>query len=109
MIVEQTRLLLGEESVLTKIRKKKLQDKIKENTKTTSGPSLSADQEEFLQDLLDLEDILKALRQTDREVFRELNKRKKKPRTNSELEKSSDSILDHPTIKGLDDPFVDND
>ena len=105
MIVEQTRLLLGEESRLSQAR-----EEIKQNTKTTSQSSLSPEQEEFLQDLLGLENILAALRQTDKAVFRELRKRKKRPRDKSELErdKTSDSILDHPTIVGVDDPLVVN-
>ena len=115
MIVEQTRLLLGEESVLSKVRTKKFQQEINENKKTTSqkssAASLSDDQEEFLQDLLALEDILKALRKTDQEVFRELRRRKKRPRTKSKLEKdkTSESILDHPAIKGLDNLEYDYD
>ena len=105
MIVEQTRLLLGEESLLTTIRTQKVRDQVKLNTKTTSGASLTADQEEFLQDLLGLEDILKALREADKDVFRELRRRRKKrPRTNSELDKTSNSILEHPTIAGVDVP-----
>ena len=55
MIVEQTRLLLGEEKVLTKVRRNKIRDQIKQNKKTTVGQSseskLSAEQQVFLQDL----------------------------------------------------------
>ena len=105
MIVEQTRLLLGEESALNKVRRNKIRDQVKQKKKTTavgsSQSELSDEQEGFLQDLLDLENLLKALRQTDKIVFRELRKRKKRPRTSkSKLErvKSTDSILDHPVI-----------
>lgn len=103
MIVEQTRLLLGEESALNKVRRNKIREKVKQNKKTAVGSSqseLSDEQEGFLKDLLDLENLLKALRQTDKIVFRELRKRKKRPRTKSKLErvKSTDSILDHPVI-----------
>ena len=70
---------------------------------STLHSSLSAEQEEFLQDLLGLENILAALRQTDKAVFRELRKRKK---SKLEREKTSDSILDQPTIVGVDDPLV---
>ena len=112
MIVEQTRLLLGEESRLSKARQERVREEIKQNTKTTSPPQspLSTQQEEFLQDLLGLENILAALRQTDRAVFRELRKRKKRPRHQAQLEKdkTSDSIIDHPTILGLEDPLVVN-
>ena len=118
MIVEQTRLLLGEESKLSRARGERVREEIKQNTKTTSPPppppqsSLSAEQEEFLQDLLGLENILAALRETDREVFRELRKRKKKLGDKSELEferdKTSDSILDHPAVLGVEDPLVVN-
>ena len=112
MIVEQTRLLLGEEFKLSKARQERVREEIKQNTKTTSPPQspLSTQQEEFLQDLLGLENILAALRQTDRAVFRELRKRKKRPRHQAQLEKdkTSDSIIDHPTIVGLEDPLVVN-
>jgi len=112
MIVEQTRLLLGEESRLSQAREERVREEIKQQTKTTSPSqsSLSAEQEEFLQDLLGLENVLTALRQTDRAVFRELRRRRKRPRTKSQLEreKSSDSILDQPAIVGLEDPLVVN-
>ena len=115
MIVEQTRLLLGEESLLSRARGEKVREEVKQNRKvtTTTPPpqsSLSAQQEEFLQDLLGLENILAALRKTDRAVARELRKRKKRPRDKAELEeeKTSDSILDHPTQLGVEDPRVVN-
>ena len=112
MIVEQTRLLLGEESLLARARGQRVREDMKKNTKTTSPSqsSLSPEQEDFLQDLLGLENILEALRGTDRAVSRELRKRKKRPRDKSELEKdkTSDSILDHPAVLGLEDPLVVN-
>ena len=90
----------------------RVREEIKQNTKTTSPSrsSLSTQQEEFLEDLLGLEKILAALRQTDRAVFRELRKRKKIQRNKSQLEKdkASDSILDNPTIVALKDPLVSN-
>ena len=116
-IIEQTKLLLSEESLLSQLRTQimlrqlKQRQRQKKPKKKIRLPSrgLTKKQEEFLQDVRGLERLLEDLQRTDSVVVRELqqgkqiNIRVRMP--GQETRSGKDSILDHPTISGLDNPF----
>ena len=116
-IIEQTKLLLSEESLLSQLRTQimlrqlKQRQRGKKPKKKIRLPSrgLTKKQEEFLQDVRGLERLLEDLQRTDSVVVQELqqgkqiNIRVRMP--GQETRSGKDSILDHPTISGLDDPF----
>ena len=116
-IIEQTKLLLSEESLLSQLRTQimlrqlKQRQRQKKPKKKIRIPSrgLTKKQEEFLQDVRGLERLLQDLQRTDSVVVQELqqgkqiNIRVRMP--GEETRSGKDSILDHPTISGLDDPF----
>ena len=116
-IIEQTKLLLSEESLLSQLRTQimlrqlKQRQRQKKPKKKIRLPSrgLTKKQEEFLQDVRGLERLLEDLQRTDSVVVQELqqgkqiNIRVRMP--GQETRSGKDSILDHPTISGLDNPF----
>ena len=108
-IIEQTKLLLSEESLLSRLRTRILMSGLrkmrnKENKKTVT---LSKRQQMFLISLQGLETLLNDLRNTDINVREELQQRRKVKKIKLSLpkkktRKGKDSILDHPTIIGVD-------
>merc|ERR1719232_1023925 len=108
-IIEQTKLLLSEESLLSRLRTKILMRSLrkmrnKDNQKTVT---LSKRQQQFLISLQGLENLLNDLRNTDTNVRDELQQRRKVKKIKlslprKQIRKGKDSILDHPTIIGVE-------
>ena len=115
-IIEQTKLLLSDESALSDLRTKMLIRglKQKQSDVINSSDGLSSKQEAFFKDLIALENLLRILSSTDKSVMKKLVERRKKNRKPKqqqrivEDDRSDDSILSHPTITGLNDPFNDD-
>ena len=108
-IIEQTKLLLSEGSLLSRLRTRILMSGLrkmrnKENKKTVT---LSKRQQMFLISLQSLESLMNDLRDTDINVREELQQRRKVKKIKlslpkNKIRKGKDSILDHPTIIGVD-------
>ncbi len=108
-IIEQTKLLLSEESLLSRLRTRILMKSLREmrNKGDQKTVTLSKRQQQFLISLQGLESLLNDLRDTDNNVRGELQQRRKVKKIKlslprKQIRKGKDSILDHPTIIGVD-------
>ena len=110
-IIEQTKLLLSEESLLSRMRTQILMRSLRKmrNKNDQKTVTLSKRQQQFLISLQGLENLLNDLRDTDTNVRDELQQKRKIKKIKlslprKQIRKGKDSILDHPTIIGVDSP-----
>ena len=112
-IIEQTKLLLSEESLLSEMRTRMVLRQLQRQKQRQKTTQTKLKQQNILKDLESLENLLKDLRNSEVDDVNNLKNSRKKLRKklnlSSEKDKSdSDSILSHPSITGLDDPFADD-
>ena len=108
-IVEQTKLLLSEESLLSRLRTRILLSSLRKmrNKGNKKSVTLSKKQQQFLSSLNGLENLLEDLKDTDNFVRQELQQRRNVKKIKlilprKKIRQGKDSILDHPTIIGVD-------